>query len=56
MSLAPASRPGDNCVPASGLHSYAGNEPHATVRLRTGTTLRRVAGLDESRASGPGMT
>ena len=56
MSLVLTSHPGDRCVPASALHSHAGNNPHTTVRLRMGTTVRRVAGLDKGRASEAAVT
>ena len=48
MNLVLTSHPGDRCVPASALHSHAGNDPH--------TTVRRVAGLDKGRASEAAVT
>ena len=56
MSLIRASRPAEMLVPASGLNSYAGREPHATVRPRTGTTVRRIAELVGGRAADAGTT
>ena len=56
MSPVHASRPTEMVTPASGLNSYAGREPRATVRLRAGTTGRRVAGLHERRAADAGTT
>ena len=56
MSLIQASRLDEIVTPASGLNSYAGREPRATVQLRAGTTGRRVAGLHERRAADAGTT
>ena len=48
MNLVLTSHPGDRCVPASALHSHAGNDPH--------TTVRRIAGLVAGRAADAGTT
>ena len=56
MRPAQASRLDEKCVPASSLHSHAGNDSQATLRLRTGTMVRRVAGFGEGRASDAAVT